>query len=122
MLNKPAFLVLFLLASFDMYAQKSELNFIDENGLPQGYWKVSRPGGDGHNYMIYEGLYYNGKQVGVWKYWHRVTRVIYRKDMYSDTLGEQYDEVNYYANGNAESQGHMILKLVHDSIQYYEGR
>jgi antitoxin component YwqK of YwqJK toxin-antitoxin module len=121
MLDKSAFLVLCLVvSSFGIYAQKCKLNHIDENGLQQGYWKVSRPDANGHNTIFYEGLYYNGKQVGVWKCWNSITRFIYNKQIYSDTLGEQFDLVNYYHDEKVESQGHMILKFVHDSVQSYD--
>lgn len=41
MIDKSAVLLLCLLvASSVAYAQKRKLNYIDENGLRQGYWKV----------------------------------------------------------------------------------
>lgn len=120
MLNKSSILVFCLLvASFVVYAQKGKLNYIDENGLQQGYWKVSLPDKNGHNTILYEGLFYNGKQVGVWKCLKRAG-LIYSKEIFSDTLGERFDVVNYYRDEKVESQGHMILKLVHDSVQIYD--
>ncbi len=118
--DKSVFLVLYLLmASFVIYAQKGKLNYIDENGLQQGYWKVSLPDKNGHYTILYEGLFYNGKQVGVWKCLKN-TGLVYSKEIFSDTLGEQFDMVNYYRDEKVESQGHMILKLRHDSVQIYD--
>lgn len=120
MLSKSAFLAFCLLvASFVGYAQKGKLNYIDENGLEQGYWKVRFPDENGHNTIVYEGLYFNGKQVGVWKRWNNFG-LIYSKEIYPDTLGEQFDVINYYRDDKVKSQGHMIFKSVHDSVQVYD--
>ena len=120
MLEKSSFLLLCLFAtSFVIYAQKGKLNYIDENGLQQGYWKVALPDTNGHNTILYEGLFYNGKQVGVWKCM-KSSGLIYSKEIFSDTLGKQFDMVNYYLDEKVESQGHMILKFVHDSVQVYD--
>src|SRR5690349_20901368 len=112
MLHKSALLLLCLLIAFSVvYSQKRKLNYIDENGLQQGYWKISLPDENGHNTILYEGLFFNGKQVGVWKCWK--SGLVYSKEIFSDTLGEQFEVINYYDDEKVESQGRVILKFIH---------
>lgn len=93
------------------------LNKIDKKGRPVGYWKQSLPDSNGHFRIIYEGLYFQGRKVGVWKRTNWDGSRIYQRHIFMDTLEAVAQELNYDADGRITSSGMLKSITLKDSIQ-----
>lgn len=94
-------------------------NFVDKNGYTQGFWKISIPDASGRTRDYSEGIYYNGKEVGVWvKKTHE--NIIYQERIFFDTLRHKVQVNEYYLNGHLESTGFLYSIPYSDTVYVYD--
>lgn len=100
---------------------RDSLNFVDEAGKKQGYWKVTAPNTDKPGYpngaLVEEGRYTNSRRIGTWRrYWPNgkvMSEISYQ-------MGRpRGDYKTYYPNGNVEEQGSWDLDRNTGSFQRY---
>ncbi|WP_315824083.1 hypothetical protein [Paraflavitalea speifideaquila] len=75
------------------------------------------PDASGHQRAFYEGVYLNGKQVGIWIITAGQGARIISKEIYIDTTGLNAEVTNFYNNGLIESQGMKTAVVKKDSIE-----
>ena len=101
-------LSLLLFYPFISFPQKSvaeknfteyQINDTDINGLKQGYWRSYMAlMHEGRRNIVYEGMYYNDKQVGVWRK-ITYTGFVCEIEIFYDTLEFLAERILYYPDG-----------------------
>lgn len=86
----------------------ADTNFIDENGLRQGYWRITAGMKNDNRYspetVFEEGNYFNDKRAGVWQSYFPSgklkSRITYKDDRAFGWTETFYENGNYIEQGN----------------------
>mgnify|MGYP003537914774 FL=1 len=122
-------LSLLLFYPFISFPQKSvaeknfteyQINDTDINGLKQGYWRSYMALMHvGRRNIVYEGMYYNDKQVGVWRK-ITYTGFVCEIEIFYDTLEFLAERILYYPDGKIKAKGYVSSLPVNDTVFVYD--
>lgn len=113
---KKILFLLSLLLITTTYAQ--ELNQFDKNGKRHGKWEKRY---EGTNKLRYQGQFEHGKEVGVFKFYHKEAKATHPSCIKEFTNNSDIAHVKYYTStGIFLSEGKIKGKLRIGTWKYYE--